>query len=230
MVRILAVRHMYSASLFTLEDIFREKGFEITYVEGFATNIAEIDPLTFDAVVVLGGSMGVYESHLFPFLNDEIALIQKCLRADHPLLGVCLGAQLMAAACDERVYKGTNGSEVGFMDIDVTEDGKTSPFRHFDKSVTKILQFHGDTFDLPEDAVLLASSAQYKNQAYRIGKNAFAVQFHPEYNATGFENTMVEGCSKFDVAHLRHDAKKYLIPMITAMRRTMDDMLGVWKI
>ncbi|MFA7276483.1 MAG: gamma-glutamyl-gamma-aminobutyrate hydrolase family protein [Pseudobdellovibrionaceae bacterium] len=228
--RILAIRHMYSASLFTLETFFKEKGFEVTYAEGFDTDISALDPLAYDAVIVLGGAMGVYEANLYPFLHDEIKLIQKCLAADHPLLGICLGAQLIAAASGKKVYKGGNGPEIGFMDIDLTPAGEASILSCFAKDKTKIMQWHGDTFDLPDNAVLLASSLKYVNQAYKIGKNCYATQFHPEFNRSGFENALVETCANIDILHLRAESHKYLNSMEKQMRVFARDLIDLWNV
>lgn len=227
---ILVIRHMYSADLFTLDDIFRERNYKVTKVEGYTADLKTLNPLDYDAVIVLGGAMGVYDTDKFPFLHDEIALMQKCLAADHPILGICLGAQLMAAAAGEKVYKGTNGKEIGMMNITLTDEGQKSPFRHFDPSLTRILQWHGDTFDLPKSATLLASSDKYVNQAYSIGKKAFAVQFHPEVHLAGFENTLVECSSQVDVLALRAEAQKYMPTMIRQMYAFTDDLLEVWNI
>lgn len=230
MKQVLAIRHMYSASLFTLEEAFRSRGFDITYVEGYTADLKHIDPLTPDVMVVLGGAMGVYQADLFPYLHDEIALIQKRVAADRPLLGICLGAQLMAKALGKNVYKGQNGSEIGYMDIDLTTAGEKSPLRHFDKKLTKILQWHGDTFDLPDSATLLATSPKYTNQAYQVGKNAFAVQFHPEVNHAGFENTLVEACSHIDVLALRTQSAQCTAKMERQMCACLDDLLRLWNL
>lgn len=227
---ILVIRHMYSADLCSLETVFKEYGFTITKVEGFSTDISKINPLDFDAVVVLGGSMGVYQTDLFPYLNDEMALIRQCVAADHPMLGICLGSQLTAGALGQKVYKGTNGREVGFMDIELTDAAANTPMRHFHKSKTKVFQWHGDTFDLPADAKLLASSPQYQNQAFQIGKNIFATQFHPEVNNNGISNTLVECCNEVDVVALRKQASADLPALEAQLRAFSEDLLKHWKL
>lgn len=227
---ILVIRHMYSADLCSLETVFKEYGFNITKVEGFSTDIAQINPLDYDAVIVLGGSMGVYQTDIFPYLNDEMALIRKCVAADHPMLGICLGSQLTAGALGQKVYKGTNGREVGFMDIELTDAAATTPLRHFHKSKTKIFQWHGDTFDLPPEAKLLASSPQYQNQAFQIGQNIFATQFHPEVDNNGISNTLVECCNEVDVVGLRQQAGINLPIMVGQLRLFAHDLLKHWSL
>lgn len=224
----LVIRHMYSGSLFTIEESFRERGIDFTYAEGFSTDLSKIDALAPDILVVLGGAMGVYERHLYPWLDIEIDIIQKRVAADKPYFGVCLGSQLLAASQGCDVYKGKNGREYGFLPVQVTEEGMQSPIRHFDESKTRVLHMHGDTFDLPANATLLASSALYKNQAYQIGKNCFAVQFHPEFNRTGLENTLVEDCGNVDVVQMRKDGDHYLPAMTAQMKLCLDDLYKLW--
>lgn len=227
---ILVIRHMYSADLCGIETILSEKNITITKVEGYATDISTINPLDYDAVIVLGGSMGVYQSDIFPYLHDEMALIRKCVASDHPMLGICLGAQLTAGAMGENVYKGKNGREIGFLPIDITPEGMNSPFRHFSKDKTSIFQWHGDTFDLPTNAVLLATSPLYRNQAFRIGQNVFASQFHPEVDHNGLYNTLVESCNDVDVPALRDQGKTNLPAMERQLRLFIDDLLHLWKL
>jgi GMP synthase (glutamine-hydrolysing) len=227
---ILVIRHMYSADLGTLETVFQEQNMTFTKVEGFNTDISQIDPLSYDAVVILGGAMGVYQADLFPYLHDEMALIRACVAADHPLLGICLGAQLTAGALGKSVYPGTAGKEIGFMDIDLTAQGLASPLSHFNKDITHVFQWHGDTFDLPDDAVLLASSPQYRNQAFQIGRNVFGIQFHPEVDHNGLWNTLVECCNSVDVPALAADAERSLPTLETQMRHFTLALLTHWNI
>ncbi len=226
----LVIRHMYSGSLFTIEESFQENGIDFTYAEGFSTDLSKVDALEPDILVVLGGAMGVYEKHLYPWLEHEINIIRKRVEADRPYFGVCLGSQLLAASQGCDVYKGKQGREYGFLPVQVTEAGQQTPIRHFDESKTRVLHMHGDTFDLPSNATLLASSALYKNQAYSIGKNCFAVQFHPEFNQTGLENTLVEDCGNVDVLQMRKDGEQYLPVMAAQMKSCLNDLYKIWNI
>ena len=227
---ILVIRHMYSADLCALETVFKDYDFTITKIEGFSADISKINPLDYDAVIVLGGAMGVYQTEMFPYLNDEMALIRKCIAADHPMLGICLGAQLTAGALGQKVYKGTNGREVGFQQIDLTDAAMNTPLKHFHKSKSKIFQWHGDTFDLPPEATLLASSSKYQNQAFQIGRNLFATQFHPEVDHNGLSNTLVECCNEVDIEDLRAQAKESLPTMVNQLKLFADDLLRHWKL
>lgn len=230
MTHALVIRHMYSGSLFTIEESFRDHGIDFTYVEGFSTDLSKIDALAPDILVVLGGAMGVYQRETFPWLDTEIEIIRKRVEADKPYFGVCLGAQLLAASQGCDVYKGKQGPEYGFFPVQVNSAGQSTPIRHFDESKTRVLHMHGDTFDLPANATLLASSALYQNQAYRIGQNCYGVQFHPEFNQIGLENTLVEDCAKVDVLKMREEGRQYLPAMVTQMKSCLSDLYKIWNI
>lgn len=228
MTSVLVIRHQYSVSLFKLETIFKEQGFDYRYVEGYATDLSKIDALEPDLLVVLGGSMGVYQAEMYPYLNEEIRILKERVAADRPTLGICLGSQLMAASQGKPVYKGKAGSEMGFKPLQVTAEGMKTPMKYFDAAAGDILQLHGDTFDLPDNATLLASSDLYANQAYRIGKNCFAVQFHPEFDQVGYESLLVELCGQVDVPAFREAGKKHLAVMERQTTRFMTDLFDLW--
>jgi GMP synthase (glutamine-hydrolysing) len=225
----LAIRHMYSGSMFNIGKALDQHGISHRTVEGFTTDLSKIDALEPDILIVMGGSMGVYEADLYPYLKHEIDIIRKRVEADRPTLGICLGSQLMAAAMGKRVYKGPQGKEIGFREIQLTQAGQESPLHHFDPSKTRIMQIHGDTFDLPDEATLLASSPLYTNQAYRIGRNCFALQFHPELDQAAFENLLVEKNGVVDVSTFRAEAHQYLATLEKQTALFMADLLKLWR-
>jgi GMP synthase (glutamine-hydrolysing) len=126
--------------------------------------------------VVMGGPMNVYEVDRFPALADEREWLTEACRRGMPVLGVCLGAQLLARALDAEVRPG-KGKEVGFAPVEVHDPG--DPVLGALAPTTEVLHWHGDVFDLPEGATSLASSAMTEHQAFRLG-NAWGVLFHPE--------------------------------------------------
>ncbi len=140
-----------------------------------------------DLLIVLGGSMGVYERAAHPWIDDEIALVAARLNAKGPTLGLCFGAQLMAAALGARVYQGP-APEIGWPALKLTEAGRASPLAPLDG--VGVMQWHGDTFDLPAGATHLAQSAAYAHQAFSAGPHALALQFHLELTEKGFEGWM----------------------------------------
>ena len=137
----------------------------------------------YEALVVLGGPMAVYETDGHPQVEASLRLIKEALAKNIKTLGVCLGAQLMAHAMGARVYKGPR-QETGWMDIELTGDGMKDPvlgeLSDGKSAFAKVFQWHGDTFDIPEGAARLAGSEGFPNQAFRMGKCAYALQFHVE--------------------------------------------------
>lgn len=141
----------------------------------------------FDYLVIMGGHMSANDIHI-PYIKAETELVKKYMNADKPLLGICLGAQIMARALGARVYKGKQ-KEVGWYDIDITRDGMSDPLMkrlkfYPDLNKAKVIQWHGETFDMPDGAVHLASSELYPNQAFRYGNKAYGIQFHIEVTGT----------------------------------------------
>jgi len=128
-----------------------------------------------DLVIMMGGPMAVYDRATYPWINCQLHRLAKRLEADRPTLGVCFGAQMIAAALGARVYAGGT-QEVGFHPVTVHDE--TSPLRHV--AHVPMLHWHGDTFDLPEGTRLLASSDVYAHQAFSRGRNLLALQFHGE--------------------------------------------------
>lgn len=136
--------------------------------------------------------MSVNEDDIFPYIKKEEQLVRDFTAVGKRVLGVCLGAQIMAKALGSKVYKGAQ-KEIGWYDIDITEEGLMDErikrlAKHPDTGDIgrniKVFHWHGETFDIPQGGVRLASSALYPNQAFRHGKNAYAFQFHIEVQKT----------------------------------------------
>lgn len=135
-----------------------------------------------DGLVVMGGPLGAYEEDRYPFLRKECELLGAAARRGSPVLGVCLGAQLLAKALGAKVFPGP-GKEIGFGSIDLTAAGRQDPLFAGLGNALPAFHWHGDTFTLPEGAVLLASSPMYAHQAFRFGSQAYGFQFHIEQDA-----------------------------------------------
>jgi GMP synthase-like glutamine amidotransferase len=137
------------------------------------------NPDRVEGLVVMGGPMGAYETDKYPYLAQECRLIRELAHRNRPVLGVCLGAQLLASALGANVYPGQQ-AEVGFGSVDLTAEGKQDFLFEPVEGPVPVFHRHGDTFDLPARAVLLASSKQYLHQAFRFGSRAYGLQFHVE--------------------------------------------------
>lgn len=130
-----------------------------------------------DLLIMMGGPMGVYEQDRHPWIGCQLRQLERRLAMDRPTLGVCFGAQMIAAALGAEVYAGPH-KEVGFHPVSLHAAGQSSPLRHIEN--VPVLHWHGDTFTLPEGVELLASSHVYDHQAFRRGPNLLALQFHAE--------------------------------------------------
>ena len=180
MKTVVAIQHVAFENLGSLESVLQEQGYAVTYVnayqDGMAAQVLAADP---DLLVVLGGPIGVYEEDDYPFVADEIALIKQRLQQGKPLLGICLGAQLIAAALGAKVYS-SGTKEIGWSPLTLSPAGLDSPLRFLQGSATSVLHWHGDTFTLPEGATLLASTEECQNQAFAYGHKVLGLQFHAE--------------------------------------------------
>jgi GMP synthase (glutamine-hydrolysing) len=219
----LVLSHVAFEDLGTLEAPLVERGFTIESRLASTARFPLAQAESCDLLIVLGGPIGVYDERDYPFLADEIALIRRRLAERKPILGICLGAQMMAAALGARVYPGTNGKEIGWFPLKAASDSPDwfAPLLAVD---LKLFHWHGDTFDLPPGARLLASSERYAHQAFTIGDFALGLQFHPEVTAAGLESWYVGHASELQsaglsAAGLRAEAKQYAAALAEAAGR-----------
>ncbi|OVE81403.1 hypothetical protein BVY03_03745 [bacterium K02(2017)] len=163
----------------TLNPLFKNEGFRIKYVN-FGRHPNEKPKLdNYNGLVILGGAMNVDQMDEYPHLKTEIDLIQEAVKMEIPVLGICLGAQLVAKALGSQVYA-NNEKEIGWYDVSLTADGKKDPLLSHLHSTEKIFQWHGYTFDLPTDSTLLATTTGCKHQAFRYKDKVYGFQFHME--------------------------------------------------
>ncbi|MCA1199748.1 glutamine amidotransferase [Sphingomonas sp. R647] len=226
-MRALVIRHKPYEGLAGFWAPITAAGYAIDTVDVDDPAFAALDFAAPDLLVLMGGPMGVYERDAHPWIANEVARLADRLAAGKPTLGVCLGAQLIAAALGAEVFAGPV-KEVGFAPVALNDAGATSPLRHLRD--VPILHWHGDTFDLPEGAELLASTPAYRNQAFRRGAHLLALQFHPEIGEdTQFEDWL-DGPDDYvaqgglTIPELR-DQHERLGPAAAAAGRAM---LGEW--
>jgi GMP synthase-like glutamine amidotransferase len=174
---LLALQHIACEPPAAFEDELRAQGLDLHRVELDEGETAP-DWREFDGLIVMGGPMGAYDDEPHPWLAAEKEMIRAAAESGHPVWGVCLGAQLLAAALGARVYPGEH-AEVGLLAVVLTDAAATDPVFGEAPRSFPTLQWHGDTFDLPEGATLLASSPAYRSQAF-VYKRAYGLQFHLE--------------------------------------------------
>lgn len=226
-MKCLVIRHLHFEDLGLLAPLLVRRGFEIHYREAGVDAVRADEWQAADLVVVLGGPIGVGDMEVYPWLVDEIAAVRKRLQQGRPLLGICLGAQLMAAAWGARVYPGPR-AEISWAAVTLSAVGRQSPLRHL--AACPVLHWHGDTFDLPTGAVGLASTALTPHQAFSVGSTALALQFHPEVDVDRFESWLIGHTvelrkHQIDVAALRLQAQQGVAQRATACAALFDEWL-----
>ncbi len=176
---VLVLQHAAPENLGTIADALNTAGIRPTYARTFDGAPVPKNPDSFDALILMGGPQSVYETDRFPYLKEELRLIEQTLKANKPILGVCLGSQLLAAALGAPVTPGTK-KEIGWFPITLKQPARTDPlFKEAPPSFIP-LHWHGDIFQLPEGAISLASSTLTEHQAFRYGANAYGLLFHME--------------------------------------------------
>jgi GMP synthase (glutamine-hydrolysing) len=161
-----------------LEDILKEQNWEMKEV-GLWNGDNLPNPTPFHLLILMGGPMSVNDDALHPFLEQEKQFVRQWIHNGNPTVGICLGAQLIAHCLGGRVYKGPN-EEIGWYDLILTEEGRRDPCLQLFPMHFPVFQWHGETFDLPQDAILLATAQDYPHQAFRFGDLTYAFQFHCE--------------------------------------------------
>jgi GMP synthase (glutamine-hydrolysing) len=178
MTRALVLQHISCEPLGTHEEVLVERGIGIHRVE-LDEGQSLPDWRQFDLIVAMGGPMSVNDDSELPWLTGEKRAIGEAVRAGRPYWGACLGAQLLAASLGAKVYAGAR-PEVGVMPVKLTEAAVSDPVFLGLPAELPVLQWHGDTFDLPDGSTLLAGSDAFPHQAFRWGTRAYGVQFHLE--------------------------------------------------
>ncbi|UCD34410.1 MAG: gamma-glutamyl-gamma-aminobutyrate hydrolase family protein [Nitrospiraceae bacterium] len=182
---VLIVKNTASEGPGTIADFLAREGipFRLVDFSDCASDPEIPDIREHSHLIIMGGPMAVYDSAGMPFLHYEVAMIRAFIRSGKPVLGVCLGAQVLAHSLKAEVFAGGK-EEIGWDRVDITPEGMEDPVFSTlavdGAPCAEVFQWHGDTFDLPAKAVRLASSGTYQNQAFRYGANAYGLQFHIE--------------------------------------------------
>jgi len=225
MKSLLAIRHVPFEDLGCLEAPLTDSGYAIRYVDAPTADFVRIAQAKWDLLVILGGPIGVNEQNDYPFLSEELRLLELRLKHQAPTLGICLGSQLMAHALGARIHK-NRSVEIGWKSLTLTSAGHDSSLQHFRKPV---FHWHGESFDLPAGARHLASTDLCPHQAFSMGSSMLGLQFHPEVTARGLEQWYVGHTGELrshglSPAKLREDAAR----LAPALARQSTDFLQAW--
>ena len=205
----LAVRHVSFEDLGLLGPLVAARGYDIRYHDAGIERFDADTLVAPDLLIILGGPIGVYECETYPFLTDEIAALRARLATDKPMLGICLGAQLMAAALGARVAPGP-AKEIGWAPLTLTAAGQASVLAPL--GATPVLHWHGDNCELPEGCERLASTPHCPVQAFFRTPSQLALQFHLETEPARLEawlvgHTVELGKSGIDPRDIRTQAR-----------------------
>ena len=190
-MRVLVIQHEAGVGLGYLGEALARRGATLEVVRVYNGNVLP-DPTGYDLLLVLGGVMNVYQEDDYPWLADEVRAIQTAVAAKTPVLGVCLGGQLLARALGAQVHLG-GAPEIGLTPIALTDAGRADPLFKGMENGLEAAEWHYDTFAIPSGAVALAASATCAHQAFRFGDCAYGVQFHPEVTPAMLAEWIREG-------------------------------------
>lgn len=179
MAKIMVFQHAGYEPLGTLDPLIRNRRHKIRYVNFGRSPLSEPSIKGYDGLIILGGPMNIGEESRYPHLNIEKIIIGQAIHANIPILGICLGAQLIAAAIGASVYP-ANQAEIGWYPIRLTEQGQSDKLAKLFSAQQSIFQWHGFTFDLPTNAIPLLIGEQVVNQAFKLNDNIYGFQFHLE--------------------------------------------------
>ncbi|MES2905851.1 MAG: glutamine amidotransferase [Pseudomonadota bacterium] len=198
----LVVRHVNFEGLGMLCDILRERNYEFRYADAASDNVCCEKALDDDLMIVLGGPFGVYEADKYPFIKKEIDCIKKRLDSNKPLLGICLGAQMMATALGAKVAF-SGGKEIGWHGIKLTDEGKKSLLAPLEGQ--PVLHWHGDNCEMPKDCIKLAYNDFCPVQAFQVAPHQLGLQFHMEVEAGRIERWIESSEESLKLAGLTSD-------------------------
>jgi GMP synthase (glutamine-hydrolysing) len=184
--RVLVFQHVAVEPLGSLLPLLRSYSMRIRYVNFERDPLAEPSVEGYDGLIVLGGPMSAWDDANHPHLAGEVRAIEAAVASGTPVLGICLGAQLLARALGASV-RPAPAKEIGWYDVSLTEAGRSDPVLRAFSATERVFQWHGDTFDLPADATHLAHGSLCANQAFRYGESAYGLQFHLEADASLIE-------------------------------------------
>jgi GMP synthase (glutamine-hydrolysing) len=232
--KIIVFKHVAQENLGSLKGVLTEKTFRIRYVNFDRDPEAAPELARYQGLVVLGGWMGVYEADRYPHLVRECRLIEEALKREMPVLGICLGAQILAHVLGAGVRKAEQ-PEVGWRKVCLRDEGRRDPVLGHFRTEETLFQMHGDTFELPAGAEHLAYSQECAGQAFRYGTNAYGLQFHLEADLPMIRRFLREDSNREellrfggDPVSLESDTRAFLGRSLELSRLAFSSFLGLF--
>ena len=179
MSKVLVIRNDAREGAGRLGSLLKARRFDLCEVPGWEVDFTSLNPQEFVGLVVLGGAQGAYETETYPYLADEIDLTMTFMEKELPVIGLCLGAQLLATALGGEVKQNTQ-KELGWFEISINEEGQKDALMKYHPPNAYAFHFHGDYFETPPGCVSLASSDLTRCQLFRYRDNVYGFQYHVE--------------------------------------------------
>lgn len=226
------IRHISYEDLGSFESVLQDYGYKIQYFDAGYDDFSELNDDPAELLVTMGGPIGVYEDADFPFIRDELSILRHRLALRLPILAVCLGAQMLATALGSRV-KMNSRPELGWNSLKLVNHAEHSYFKHLQD--IPVLHWHQDTFDLPEKAILHASTSICENQAFTVGNNILGLQFHPEVTVRGMERWFIgnshelDGVNNVTLQGLRMQTRQYAPALEKAAGQFLSGWIDLWQ-
>ncbi len=211
MTKFLVFQHLPHEGLGSFEPVFLQAGIDVQIIptpKHDLTTMTLEGSNSIDALVVMGGPMSANDDDQLPFIREELRLIEAAVKQKIPILGVCLGSQMLAKVLGSKVYPGKK-KEIGWYPLQVQPAGGKDPLMKKFPTTTLMFQWHGETFDLPKNSELLASSELYPHQAFRF-ENSYGFQFHSEMTLEMIQDWVEHGKKEMEGAELPHSAGELL--------------------
>ncbi len=199
--KVWALQHSPCETLGTIAGALLSAGIAAEYVRTFEGQPVPVEMADATGLIVMGGPMGVYDHPRYPFLRNEMRLIERALRDERPVLGICLGSQLLADAMGARVTR-AGRKEIGWYPVRLLEAAKTDPVWAGVDGVFTAYHWHGDIFELPRGAVSLAASDMTACQAFRCGPSAYGILFHPEVTGQILQDMVTASVEELEEEHV----------------------------
>ncbi|HLK46719.1 MAG TPA: gamma-glutamyl-gamma-aminobutyrate hydrolase family protein [Bryobacteraceae bacterium] len=205
-MRVVAFRHVPFEGLGLIQPVLEDNGISVEFPDLFRDGATVPDVSTAAGLIFMGGPMSANDE--LPYLRHELAIIRQAVERAQPVLGVCLGSQLLAKALGAKVYKNST-KEIGWFDVHLTEAGCEDPVLSGLEGTQTVFHWHGETFDLPGGASWLAYSERCRHQAFRIGSHTYGLQFHLEVTPEMIADWCVQDANCGDIRELTSPVDPY---------------------